>query len=66
MRRVLSGVVACIACTATAPYTPATSRVPAAATERSADAAAAFDGLPNGMVDLTTHRADQVAFDKQE
>ncbi|HET9157384.1 MAG TPA: di-heme oxidoredictase family protein [Myxococcaceae bacterium] len=66
MRRVLSGVVACIACTATAPYTPATSTIPVATTERSGDAMAAFDGLPNGMVDIATHRADQAAFDKQE
>src|SRR5262249_50776238 len=77
MRRVLSGVVACIACTATAPYTPATpppapSRAPAPSMAhvtgpaRSADALAAFDGLPNGLVDLPTHRADQAAFDRQE
>jgi CxxC motif-containing protein (DUF1111 family) len=30
------------------------------------DAPAGFDGLPNGMVDVATHRADQAAFDKQE
>jgi len=72
MRRVLSGVVACIACTATAPYTPA-SYAPSSSTASApaghragADAPAAFDGLPNGMVDLATHRADQAAFDKQE
>jgi CxxC motif-containing protein (DUF1111 family) len=84
MRHVLSGVVACIACTATSPYTPgisytsASSYTPASsyapphstahatAPGRSADALAAFDGLPNGMVDLPTHRADQAAFDRQE
>ena len=78
MRRVLSCVVACIACTATAPYTPASSYTsapsytPASSTAkatapaRSADAVAAFDGLPNGLVDLPTHRSDQAAFDRQE
>jgi len=78
MRHVLSWVVACIACTATTPYTPAltytsassyapaSSPAHATAPARSADAVAAFDGLPNGLVDLPTHRADQAAFDRQE
>jgi CxxC motif-containing protein (DUF1111 family) len=30
-----------------------------------ADAPAGFDGLPNGMVDVATHRADQTAFERQ-
>ena len=67
MRRLLSWVLAGAACTATTPYTPPVSNaVPLAAPGRSADALAAFDGMPNGMVDLATHRADQIAFDKQE
>ena len=67
MRRLLSWVLAGSACTASAPYTAPVSRtVPVAAPGRSADALAAFDGLPNGMVDLATHRADQAAFDEQE
>ena len=67
MRRLLSWVLAGTACTASAPYTAPVSRtVPVAAPGRSADALAAFDGLPNGMVDLATHRADQAAFDEQE
>ena len=67
MRRLLSWVLAGTACTASAPYTAPVSRtVPVDAPGRSADALAAFDGLPNGMVDLATHRADQAAFDEQE
>ena len=68
MRRVLSWILACTACTATAPYAPASTRgvTPAEAAGGSGDAPAAFDGLPNGLVDLTTHRADQAAFDSQE
>jgi CxxC motif-containing protein (DUF1111 family) len=84
MRHVLSGVVACIACTATTPYTPAltytsassytpvsshappSSAAHAPAPGRPVDALAAFDGLPNGLVDLPTHRADQAAFERQE
>jgi len=67
MRRLLSWVLVGTACTATAPYTPpVSSSVPVRSPARSPDALAAFDGLPNGMVDLATHRADQVSFDKQE
>ena len=65
MRRVLSWIVACTACTATAPYAPRSATVPASEAA-SADAPTGFDGLPNGMVDLATHRADQAAFDHQE
>lgn len=64
MRWVLTCVLACAACTATATYAPVTTQAPAP--ERGADAPAAFDGQPNGMVDVTTHRGDQAAFDKQE
>jgi CxxC motif-containing protein (DUF1111 family) len=63
MRWVLTCVLVCAACTATATYAPVP---PAPAPERVAEAPAAFDGLPNGMVDLATHRADQAAFDGQE
>lgn len=69
MWRLLSCVLACTACTATAPYAPASTRAPPRApapANGSPDAPAAFDGLPNGMVDLATHRADQEAFDSQE
>ena len=66
MRRVLSGIVACVACTATVPYTPATSTAPVTTAGRSGDAMAGFDGLPNGMVDVATHQADQAAFDRNE
>jgi CxxC motif-containing protein (DUF1111 family) len=68
MRRLLIWVLVCTGCTATAPYAPAAPRA-AARPEPSAasgDAPAAFDGLPNGMVDLATYRADQAAFDSQE
>ncbi len=65
MWRVLICVLACTACTATAPYAPASTRV-AAPEEASGEAPAAFDGLPNGTVDLATHRADQAAFDSQK
>ena len=67
MRRLLSWVLAVTACTASTPYTaPVSTTVPLASPGLSADALAAFDGQPNGMVDLATHRADQAAFDEQE
>ena len=74
MRRVLTGFVACVACTATYSYAPVQSHAPtkaaapvqASAPGQTADAPAGFDGLPNGMVDVATHRADQAAFEKQE
>jgi CxxC motif-containing protein (DUF1111 family) len=80
MRRVLTWFVACVACTATSSYAPIQPYVPAkpaaparpaapvqaAAPASTTDAPAGFDGLPNGMVDVATHRADQAAFDKQE
>jgi CxxC motif-containing protein (DUF1111 family) len=62
MRCVLACLLACTACTVSAPRTPA----PAPPPERAAEALAGFDGLPNGLVDLSTHRTDQAAFDHQE
>ncbi|HVP62501.1 MAG TPA: di-heme oxidoredictase family protein [Myxococcaceae bacterium] len=62
----MRGVLAClfvgIACTASGPAV----QVAAPAPQRAAEASAGFDGLPNGLVDVQTHRADQVAFDHQE
>src|SRR5262249_26799712 len=49
------------------PAAPATTVAPAhaAASGLTADAPAGFDGLPNGMVDVATHRSDQAAFERQ-
>src|SRR5690242_356160 len=74
MRRGLTWFVACVACTGTSSYAPIQPYAPTkpaapvhpAASGLPADAPAGFDGLPNGMVDVATFRADQAAFEKQE
>ncbi len=69
MRWVLTCVLVYAACTPTATYSPVYAPVPKPAPARApelGDAPAAFDGQPNGMVDLATHRSDQAAFDDQE
>ena len=68
MPRVLTWVIVCTACTATVPYAPVhtSAAVQTPAPGHTTDATTGFDGLPNGMVDLATHRADQAEFDEQE
>ena len=74
MRRGLIWFVACVACTGTysyapvQPYPPTKPAAPVhpAASGLAADAPAGFDGLPNGMVAVATHRADEAAFENQE
>jgi len=61
MRRVLTCLLAGTACTFSSPRPPLPVPPP-----DSTEAAAAFDGLPNGMVDAQTHRADQASFDHNE
>ena len=65
MRRMLACLLVGSACTYAPPYN-SSRPVAAPATDGVAEAPAAFDGLPNGLVDLATHRSDQAAFDHQE
>ena len=62
MRRGLACVLFGMGCTLSNPTVHPASPAP----ERVAEAPGGFDGLPNGLVDVEIHRADQAAFDRQE
>jgi CxxC motif-containing protein (DUF1111 family) len=66
MRRVLTCLLAATSCTTYTPYSPGVHAPAPSPPGKTAEAPAAFDGLPNGMVDLETHQRDQMAFDHQE